>query len=267
VFLLVAVVGCGGQPASTAERDDEAGVDVSVVELDIVPVADAPVVADRGGAASRQVECQDGIARAAWSADAGPVGPPRNQPEDAIADFVEFWSIPIPPDDFQITGRDAGRLLYVHENGAVGKVAVVLADADGGNDGPWAMDVFAACDPSELDPSYDEPLRIWTDVTGERVLTSQVTTLRGAEHCGWQDVIYLQMGERVYLGGEVPRELWGSLVEVPAIDVEMPPDAVDTGLDSGEVALWMSPDESMAYVVSPSRVDSFAVATEPVWCA
>ncbi len=240
---------------------------VELLDLTLTPVADAADPADRGGAASQHVDCDVGIAQAAWSGDAGPAGPPREAPEDAISDFAEFWSIPVPSDDFDVVGRDQGRLLFVHRNGAGAKVAVVLLDVDGGDDGPWTMDVFAACDPSELDGSYDEPLRVWTDSAGVRVLTSVVTTFRGAEHCGWEDVIYLRFDDRIYLGGDVPRDLWSSLVEAPSRDVALSPDAVDTGLSSGEVALWMSPDDSIAYLVAPSQVDSFALATEPVWCA
>ncbi len=221
----------------------------------------------RGGAAPRFTECEGSIAYAGESQDVGPTGEPRGNPLDAIADFTEMWSVAVPADAFALAGRDEDRLLYVHRVDGRAKIAIVLLDASGSDDGPWAMDVFAICDVSEFSEVHHDPLEVWVDAAGERVPTSRLTTFPGAEHCDWEGVIYLSFEDRIYLGGDVPRELLSYLVAPPENDIALPTDSVDTGYTSGDVALWMSRDESLAYLVAPDRTNGFSLATEPVWCA
>jgi hypothetical protein len=241
---------------------------VPSLDLDVTPVADAPDPAERGGAAALHVDCRFGIAQAGWSQDAGPAGPPRGEPVEALRDFIDMWAIPVPAGDFALAGTDVARLLYTHSTAQSPKIAVVVRHTEGGPDGDgWSMEVFAACDRAELDPAYDEPLRIWVDAEGRRAPTLEITAYPGAEHCDWEDVIYLNYEERTYLGGDVPSELVPSLVTAPERDIDLPPDAVDTGFTSGDTDLWLSADESIAYLVSPTHLDGFALAIAPVWCA
>ena len=151
------------------------------------------------------------------------------------------------------------------------KVAVIVADAGevGLESGGWAVETFASCDPAEYDPSADEQLfhDIWLDADGNRVLTSTLVSFRGPEHCGWQSVTFLTYRDRQYLG-DPQGALEGSGVEVPfEADAELPADATDTGYHRDGRHLWLSADESVAYVVDGDGVEAWPSPDHIVGCA
>jgi hypothetical protein len=109
---------------------------------------------------------------------------------------------------------------------------------------------------------------IWTASDGNRTPTSIISSLRGAEHCGWESVTYLLYQERQYISD--PDGVMDVEFVVPFdADAELPSDAVDTGFSQEERSLWLSADESVAYLVSEARVETWPTpnSPDPVWCA
>jgi len=258
---------CGGGPVSGPEE-------AAVPELDLYkqPVADAPDPADRAGAASDYVECTYGLSNGGWSMDFGPSGSASN-PEGALARFLDDGLFSLPGKGYVIAGKAEGRMLYTYSVAGTPKVAVIVADGDAaeleGSDG-WVVETFANCDPAEYDPSADEQLsvQVWLDGEGNRVPTSVVTSLQGAEHCGWESVTYLIYQDRQYISD--PR----GVLDVPFVvpfddDAELPADAVDTGYRQDDRQFWISADGTVAYLVGDESVEAWPTpdTADPVWCS
>jgi hypothetical protein len=234
------------------------------------PVADSPDPAERAGASADILECDHGISQGGWSMDfGGPAGAPN--PEDALRQFVEDGLFGLPGRGYLAAGQDDGRRLYTYSVEGDVKVAVIVADAASvGLDAEgWSVETFATCDPAEYDPSVDETLSsdIWLDAEGNRVPTSILTSFRGPEHCGWESVTYLSFAERHYLA-DPEDALRGTGMEVPYLaDAELPADAVDTGYHLEGRHLWLSLDESVAYIVDEDGVEAWPSPTRFVGCA
>ncbi len=66
----------------------------------------------------------------------------------------------------------------------------------GGGETGWGVEVHASCDPSEWPDEVTEALDIgvWTE-GGRRVPVTTVRSGQGAEHCDWQDITFLSLGE------------------------------------------------------------------------
>jgi hypothetical protein len=261
VSLFWFVVACGAGPVTAPDPADEP---TPVVDLFEEPVPDAPDPADRAGAADHYIECVHGIWNGGWSEDFGPPGSADDQGE-ALALFLDGGLFGLPPDGYAAAGRDDGRVLYTYTVDGVPKVAVILSDSLVG----WEVETFASCDPAEYDPSHDAQLRmgIWTAADGNRTPTSIITSLRGAEHCGWESVTYLLYQERQYISD--PNGVMDVEFVVPFdADTELPSDAVDTGYRREGRSFWLSADDSVAYLVSEDRVEAWPTpdSPDPVWC-
>jgi hypothetical protein len=238
---------------------------IPIVNLFEEPVPDAPDPADRAGAADEYIECVHPIWNGGWSQDVGGTGN-AGDPADALALFVDSGLFGLPPKGYSLTGRDGGRLLYTYAVDGTQKVAVILSNSPSG----WGFETFASCDPAEYDPADDELLRmgIWTASDGRRTPTSIITSMPGAEHCGWESVTYLLYQDRQYISD--PNGVMGvRFVEPFASDTNLPADAVDTGFRRKGQSLWLSADNSVAYLVSDDRVEAWPTpdSPEPVWCA
>jgi len=230
------------------------------------PVADAPDPAARSGAAAAHVVCTHPLANGGWSSDFGGLsGAP--DPDQALQRFLDQGLFNLPSEGYVLAGADTGRLLYTYSADGMARVAVIVA-AGLANTG-WAVETFASCDPAEYDSSADDQIGIsvWSDADGDRVPTSIIVSLEGAEHCGWESITYLRMDEMVYVSDPVGLLEAEFTVEYNP-DIELPETADDTGYRLDQERLWLSPDGAIAYLVSEDRVEQWPSAVEPsmVWC-
>lgn len=165
--------------------------------------------------------------------------------------------------------RTEDRVLYVVEVAGVVKQAVVVHDGEGtegaGGDG-WYVESWAVCDASELPASYAESvgLGVWTDAEGLPVPTTRVASWRGTEHCGWDAMTFLVVGERTYVRRPLP-ELARSVVGAYAAGVEVPTEAEATGWRRAGDRLWLT-DET-AYVGSRGDAEAWPLALPTLSCA
>ena len=63
----------------------------------------------------------------------------------------------------------------------------------------WRLSSWAMCEPSELtgDDADNVGYGVWLDAGGDPVPISEVMTLRGPEHCGWEDVTFIEVDRDV----------------------------------------------------------------------
>ncbi len=81
-----------------------------------------------------------------------------------------------------------------------------------------------------------------------------VTANPGASHCGEESVLFLTLGDEQYVydpGSTIERQL---LTSEPEKRVDLPADAVDTGLRRAGKELWLAADGDAVYVVSGDAV-------------
>lgn len=263
----MAVSACGG---GVLVSD---GGTVPEVDLYEIAIADAPDPADRAGAASGYVDCTYGISNGGWSLDFGPP-PVASDPEGALVAFLSQGWFGLPNEGYTLEGTDIDRALFTYSADGRPKVAVIVASSEAvGLDEPsdgWIVETFATCDPAEFSPSADDEisLGVWHDAEGKRIPTSIITTLRGAEHCGWQSVTYLTYRDRTYVSDPY------GVMDVPFVgvfddDTDLPTDAVDAGYHLDGRELWLSIDGSIAYLVIGDRVESWPAPEDPdsIWCS
>ena len=253
---------CGGTDPGDAA--------IPFVDLFEQPVADAPDPAERAGAAADYIECTYGISNGGWSRDFGPSGTASN-PDGTLERFLDAGWFGLPGEGYAAQGRDTDRLPYTYSVDESPKVAIIVADTSASGldsaDG-WTVETYATCDPAEYGPSIDDQLSVdvWLDAEDNRVLTSIVTSFQGGDHCGWESVTFLVLGDRQYIGD--PR---GVLADVVWFDdhATLPADATDTGYRNEGRHLWMSADGEVAYLIDSNRVEAWPAPTSahPVACA
>ncbi len=251
---LISIWACGGATAD---------VELPELNLFVQPVPDALDPADRAGAAATFVECTYPLGNGGWSSDFGPP-PGGSTPENGLEAFLGTGLFGLPHDGYLPAGRDDQRRLFTYSVERVPKVAVIISDeADG-----WRAETFATCDPAEYDPSRDGPVGVWTDREGQRVPTSTIMSLQGAEHCGWESVTYLLFEDRQYIGD--PEGVMDVPFAAPfSADTQLPSDAEDTGYQRAGSRLYLSADSIVAYLVSDDHVEAWPTPAtpEPVWCS
>src|SRR4051794_32729205 len=188
LLLTVLVAGCGGGRAAT-------------------PTTGAPVP-DRAAAA---LECDGPVYhRGAGDYDSG-LQRVQGLPETALVDWIANEAPQVPENGYRVEARGNGRALLSYDVDGRTKVAVVAAnglrDYEGGTG--WGVETWAQCDPSELPDAFtgDRGIGVWEDAAGRRIPVKRVQSFAGAEHCGWQEVTFLTVGDRWYVrdttGGEL----------------------------------------------------------------
>lgn len=273
-FVLAGCAGPPSAPASTAASPTpEAGATDSSVLFVAVAEPDHPDPAARSGAAGQLVDCDAGVSNGSTASNVG--GPPTggSTPEEGLALFLQQGLFSLPGEDFRLAAHTEDRALFLYDVDGRARVAVIVALAGSSeqvwHDRGWGVETFATCDPAEYAPAADDelPLSVWVDGDGNRVSTSSITTRQGHEHCGWQRVTFLQLGERQFVrdaDAVIPAERLAATYQADAV---LPPDAVDTGFRQDARALWLAADGTAAYLVDEQRVERWPAARDRILCS
>ena len=203
-------------------------------------------------------------------------GGPSNarSPEDALRQFISLDFFDKPVRGYVAAQVEPDRVLFVYVVAGRPRVALDVRTGVMGDEG-WGVFDYRTCDASEFAPADLPPdLVVWTDAMGRPVPRWRVNQLQGPRHCDWQSTTWLHIHERPrdpkwrqYIRdpeGVMERE-W--LLDEYGADVELPPDAVDTGLRRGDARLFAVPDDRSVYLVLPGRVERWPRSREPIGCA
>lgn len=224
------------------------------------------------GAAGDVVDCLTwGDGGAHWAEVYGE-GATAGSPEGALEVAASERGFGGSTQGLVVAKEEGDRVLYVLEVDGVRKQAVIVRDgpATEGAGGPgWHVESWAHCDHSELPRSFTDSigLTVWEDASGDPVPTSQVASWRGPEHCDWQSMTFLHLGEEARYVRHPAPGLGDWLAGPYRPSVPLPADAVDTGFATGGDRLWLSADGQVAYVGRGARVEAWPRALEDLACA
>ncbi|MEQ7124254.1 hypothetical protein ABN034_06985 [Actinopolymorpha sp. B11F2] len=127
-------------------------------------------------------------------------------------------------------------------------------------------------------PPAPFPGPTWTK-NGRSVEGTELNSIAGPEHCGWQSAVLLHLG---WPPGTVSKTIEGvrQYVRDPkdVLDggydkglrrhITLPDDAADTGYRTGKLQLWLTPsDPDGAYLRVQNDVERWPRADPPVACA
>lgn len=191
----------------------------------------------------------------------------QDDPAAAVQNLLAENYVGAPAVDYVVVARHRSRALVTYEVDREVKVAFVVEDGitDGDGNVGWGVTSYATCDVAEMPPEISDAagIDVWTDATGARVLTSKVQSYPGPEHCDWQEITFLQIGDHRQ-GQQYLRDVDGALARSTrtsyAEQVPLPGDATDSGWRRDGRALWLVPDRSAAYLVDLAEVDGPTVA-------
>ncbi|MGH3362674.1 MAG: hypothetical protein ACRDOM_09485 [Nocardioides sp.] len=274
-LLPVLAVGCGEAIVavdSTVERPYDGPMHV---ERD---TRDRASVLERSGAAGLALECVGApYAGGGGSYDDG-LATVQSSRQEALVNFVEeSWPGAVPTDGLVVERTEGHRTLLSLDVGQATKVAAVVRDdvRDWDDDVGWGVEAWATCDPAEFPAEVTDELGItvWQEPDGDRVPVTKITSRQGPEHCDWQDITFLDLGE----GKDDPeflRDVDGELAEYERTtylaDAALPDDAKDTGWVHEGHRLWLAADGRAAYLVSTADaedVERWPATTERIYCA
>lgn len=289
----VALAGCGSPVVVT-------GTPVVDPYAGPMHVAQGPAdrLGARWGAAGLALECDGEGYR-------GGRGDYQDGLESAQGDAVnalEGWLV---QEGWQLPGsgyrneRDTGeRVLWSYDVRGRTKIAMIAADGirDFDGDVGWGIESWAECDPAELPVAVTDSLGIgvWQDASGRRLPVTEVVSVQGPEHCGWDDITFLTVTEsgapdghrhhgRADASGDAARTSRNATQYVRDVNHELsdhlhtafdahsslPKGAVDTGFQRDGRQLWLVPGDA-AYLVrlgTPRDVEKWPAATTPILCA
>ena len=195
-------------------------------------------------------------------------------PEAGLREGLDEGAFDGPEKGYLLERREHERALFTIRVGGTVKMAVILLDGPAlGAWAGWHMESWARCNPSEFPEAVmtKSSLEIWTDDTGRRVPTYRVISFRGAEHCGWTAMRFLNFDEsdRAYVRTPDRAYLDDYFAEDFRASAKLPRDAVDTGFTRGNEHLWLSADRERAYVGAKGArtVQLWPRTTQPLQCA
>jgi hypothetical protein len=236
-------------------------------------------LAERAGAAFLALEC-DGTP---GSGGAGDYDGGLEHVGGGPAEALEIWFDEVgwgalPETGYRTERDDGDRVLLSYDVDLRTRIAFVVADGvrDYRDDEGWGVASWAACDPAELPAEETEALGIgvWTDADGRRVPTTTIVSYDGPEHCDWQDIVFVTLGdgpdaEQLLrdVDGEFGRSWLTTTYDGAAT---LPPGARDTGYRRDGRQLWLDEDPRAAYLVNvddPTDVERWPAARKPIQCA
>jgi hypothetical protein len=162
--------------------------------------SDTATPLEASGSAGMALECDDGPRRGGGGdyVDGG-LETVQDSPEKALDDWLREERIQVPEDGYRIERVDDGRVLLSYDVDDRTRVAVVVHDdiTDFNDDTGWGVESWSTCDPSELGVDVAEELgfQVWSDPSGRPVPTTDIKSFAGAEHCDWQDITWLLVGQ------------------------------------------------------------------------
>jgi hypothetical protein len=198
------------------------------------------------------------------------------QPESALQSGLllgeQWW---VETDVLRVSARTENRVLFVHDIDGRARFAAMVERGQGGKSSVWRLSAWAMCAPSEL---TGEAARlgygVWLDVDGDAVSTSEVMTLRGPEHCGWENVTFIEVNRSSTRLEQFVLDPTGELDQLLRTTydahVPLPDDARDTGWRRGGLALWLQRGGQAAYLVNladPTDVQRWPRAEHTIGCA
>jgi len=250
-----ALLGCGSEDVAV----DVSGFDDATTEYD------GPLHVDAGryGAAGEALHCRpvDGqVARAATYAEGATSDSPEQALETAVSEGLFLFA---PTDELRLAKAEEDRVLLVHEDDGRILMALVLRDGPGtagaGGDG-WYLEAAARCDFSEFPEAFAEKAgyRLWRDRHGDPAPVSRIYSAPGPEHCDWQSMEFLFIGDEKDVFVHEPTRELGRFIGAPyREDVRLPADAVDTGYERDGRHAWLAADGRYAYVGTRAQVDAW----------
>jgi hypothetical protein len=277
VLLLLPLLSACGEPVAVESTVDRPYDGPMYVKPDF---SDRATALERSGAAGRALEC-DGKPYEGGGGDYvdGGLEGVRSDPREALGNFQEEAGyVDLPRDGFVVERVEGDRVLFSYDVGERTKIAYITADGirDYDDDVGWGVESWASCDPAEFPTSVTEDLglRVWRDQGGDPVPVSTITHYPGPEHCDWQDITFLSLGDgrTQYLGGEGTEEFVGHdlLTTTYDGDAALPDDATDTGYEYDDWHLWLAADRRAAYVVGvddQSQVERWPAPKDEIACA
>lgn len=236
---------------------------------------DAPVAA-RSGAAGRALECAGTpYAGGAGYYDSG-LASVQDSAEAALKNYFSEEILQLPRSGYRVERSEDGRVLFSYDVDGQSKITFIAADSirDFNHDRGWGVETWAECDPSELPANVTDELgiQVWQDAHGSRVPVTKIVSFKGAEHCDWQGITFLEIdnnGDHQYVR-DVTGELKPFLASTFDADVPLPAEATDTGFSRGGRRLWLDPKRMAAYLVierEPSHAERWPVAKTHIGCA
>ena len=239
---------------------------------------DNPDAAKRAGAAGLALECDGPVYNGGGGdyADSG-LESVQDDAGSAFANWTdeEGWTASLPgPDDGYVVERVEGdRVLLSYDVDGLTKVAVIAADGikDWNDDVGWGVESWGQCDPAELPAAVTDELglTVWQDGEGRRVPIGRLSSAAGPEHCDWQDIVFLHLGDDTFLR-DTDGELRDFLRTTYSDSAALPRHAKDTGFEHDGRRLWLAADGSAAYLVAvedAGDVERWPAASEPIGCA
>ncbi|MBO1330946.1 hypothetical protein [Streptomyces sp. VRA16 Mangrove soil] len=234
---------------------------------------DSPL--EGGGAALLTLECAGKPYGAGSVADEGSGDDGADSADEALAAYAaDDFGETMPDRGFRVEARTGHRVLYSYDVAGRTRAAVIVAEDRRG----WLAETYAQCDPSEFRAAARARLgiRVWEDGRGRAVSTAKVVSWMGAEHCDWQSVEFVTLGRGAdghRRGQQYLRDPDGQFTDFEGLTstyanhVELPSDAVDTGYRQGGRELWLSKDETHAFVRNADGgVERWPGAKEQVAC-
>ena len=221
-----------------------------------------------GGASVLALECAGKPYRGGSGDDGWGSSDGEDSPDQALSALLsDELSGSLPGRGYRVEHKAGGRVLYSYDIAGRTRVAVVVAKDLPRRPG-WGLETYAQCDPSEFARGDRAGLdiRVWTDRGDRPVPVTEVFSAAGPEHCDWQSVEFLHLGDRQYLRDPehaLPRELLRSSY---APKTRLPDGAKDTGYRDGRRELWLSADKSDAYVRTGDGVERWPGAIERIGC-
>lgn len=281
--LALVLAGCGSEPLVVKGEPVASPYDGPMhLPLDF---SDEASVAARSGAAGRALECTGAPYNGGGAdyADGG-LESVQDDAEGALENYFEeegaSWGMP--DEGYRVERRDDDRVLLSYDVDGRTLAAVIAADGIGDwkHHTGWGVESWAHCDPAELPADFtdDLDLEVWTDSAGSRVPVSEVISFQGSEHCDWQDITFVRLGEDPQGINrdevqEYVRDRHGELADILNGEfsdrARLPDDARDTGWHHDGRELWLVPDKSAAYLVSlddQTDVERWPASKQPIGC-
>lgn len=127
----------------------------------------------------------------------------------------------------------------------------------------WCLESWARCDFSEFPAEVAESYfgyQLWTGADGLPALTTEIVSFPGSEHCDWQSMTFLSLGEgkdeTLFL--RRPDEELRPFVATEFVDdMRLPDDAIATAYSRDGNRLWLSPAGDRVYVGRPGEVEAW----------